>query len=236
MINYLRLQKQAGRASSEPPQRSDIEDEKYLRPVLEDDALLYGLDEINGDSSHTGENGQAEGGNQTKILKAEIAALKDELATVKSRFEEYKQTAERVMDDRYAILSTPSGAESINDTSTDTDTGYFDSYGNNGKAWLAFASERTKGANNTNYAEIHESMLKDTVRTHAYRDFIYENKHLFHGKVVLDVGCGTGILSMFCARAGAKHVIAVDNSDILIRARQNVFDNGLEGLITFVID
>jgi len=35
-------------------------------------------------------------------------------------------------------------------------------------------------------------MLKDKVRTDAYRDFIYQNKHLFAGKVVLDVGCGTG--------------------------------------------
>ena len=35
-------------------------------------------------------------------------------------------------------------------------------------------------------------MLKDTVRTEAYRDFIYNNKHIFKGKVVLDIGCGTG--------------------------------------------
>ena len=70
-------------------------------------------------------------------------------------------------------------------------------------------------------------MLKDTVRTDAYRDFIYENKHLFKGKTVLDVGCGTGILSMFCARAGAAKVIAVDNSDIIDFARENVYKNGM---------
>lgn len=70
-------------------------------------------------------------------------------------------------------------------------------------------------------------MLKDSVRTNAYRDFIYDNKHLFAGKTVLDIGCGTGILSMFCARAGASLVIAVDNSAIIDRARSIVFANGL---------
>ncbi len=44
---------------------------------------------------------------------------------------------------------------------------------------------------------IHEEMLKDEVRTRSYRDAIYQNRHIFKDKVVLDVGCGTGILSMW---------------------------------------
>jgi type I protein arginine methyltransferase len=75
-------------------------------------------------------------------------------------------------------------------------------------------------------------MLKDSVRTDAYRDFIYNHKSLFAGKVVLDVGCGTGILSMFCAKAGAARVIAVDNSVIIDKARENVFANGFADKIT----
>jgi protein arginine N-methyltransferase 3 len=83
-------------------------------------------------------------------------------------------------------------------------------------------------------ADIHEIMLKDTVRTDAYRDFVYNNKHLFKDKVVLDVGCGTGVLSMFCAKAGAKKVISVDNSAIIDKARANVFENKLDGVITLL--
>lgn len=75
-------------------------------------------------------------------------------------------------------------------------------------------------------------MLKDTVRTDAYRDFIYDHKSLFEGKVVLDVGCGTGILSMFCAKAGAARIIAVDNSAIIDKARENIFNNGFADKIT----
>ena len=56
---------------------------------------------------------------------------------------------------------------------------------------------------------IHEEMLKDEVRTLSYRSSIYQNRHLFKDKIVLDVGCGTGILSMFAAKAGAKHVYGV---------------------------
>ena len=41
--------------------------------------------------------------------------------------------------------------------------------------------------------DIHETMLKDVIRTDAYRDFVYGNKEVFHDKVVLDIGCGTGM-------------------------------------------
>jgi len=34
-------------------------------------------------------------------------------------------------------------------------------------------------------------MLKDKVRTISYKNSIMKNKHLFEGKIVLDIGCGT---------------------------------------------
>lgn len=79
------------------------------------------------------------------------------------------------------------------------------------------------------YADIaiHETMIRDTIRTNAYRDFIYSNKHLFIDSYVLDVGCGTGILSMFAAKAGATKVFAVDNSEIITKAESNVAKNNL---------
>ena len=54
------------------------------------------------------------------------------------------------------------------------------------------------------------------------------------GKTVLDVGCGTGILSMFAARAGAKKVIGIDMSEMALHAQQIVRENGLDSKVTIV--
>lgn len=81
---------------------------------------------------------------------------------------------------------------------------------------------------------IHEEMLKDEVRTLTYRNSIYHNRHLFSGKVVVDIGCGTGILSMFAAKAGAKKVIAIECSNIVDYAREIIERNKLDHIITIV--
>ncbi|GAA6022373.1 hypothetical protein JCM8202_000883 [Rhodotorula sphaerocarpa] len=86
------------------------------------------------------------------------------------------------------------------------------------------------------YNDIHEIMLKDRVRTLAYRSFILHpaNAPRFQGKVVLDVGCGTGILSMFAAKAGARKVYAVDASNVAYKAMRNIKANGLEETISVI--
>ncbi|KAF5197039.1 arginine N-methyltransferase 1.1 [Thalictrum thalictroides] len=79
---------------------------------------------------------------------------------------------------------------------------------------------------------IHEEMLKDTVRTKTYQNVIYQNTFLFKDKVVLDVGAGTGILSLFCAKAGAKHVYAVECSQMADMAKEIVEANKLSDVVT----
>ncbi|CCW63012.1 unnamed protein product [Phytomonas sp. EM1] len=81
---------------------------------------------------------------------------------------------------------------------------------------------------------IHMEMLKDYHRTTSYRDAIWKNAYMFKDKVVLDVGCGTGILSMFAARAGARKVIGVDCSSVAVQAQEIVKDNGFDDVITII--
>jgi type I protein arginine methyltransferase len=81
---------------------------------------------------------------------------------------------------------------------------------------------------------IHEEMIKDKVRTGCYRLAMLSNPHLFQNKVVLDIGCGTGILSLFAVKAGAAHVYAIECSEIIHVAEKIVLENHLEHKITFI--
>jgi type I protein arginine methyltransferase len=77
-------------------------------------------------------------------------------------------------------------------------------------------------------------MLQDTVRTELYRNSIINNPSHYKGKIVLDVGCGSGILSMFAAQAGAKRVYAVEASNMADYAKRLVAHNKLDGIIQVI--
>lgn len=59
------------------------------------------------------------------------------------------------------------------------------------------------------------------MRTQSYCSAILLNVPSFKGKVVLDLGTGSGILSMFMAKVQALKVFAVDEADILYNALDN---------------
>ncbi|XP_054893158.1 protein arginine N-methyltransferase 6 [Poeciliopsis prolifica] len=81
---------------------------------------------------------------------------------------------------------------------------------------------------------IHEEMIADHVRTNAYRTAILKNSESIRGKVVLDVGAGTGVLSIFCAQAGAKKVYAVEACSIAEQAAEIVKQNNVEDVVEVI--
>ncbi|KAL7066981.1 putative arginine N-methyltransferase 1 protein [Cryptosporidium serpentis] len=105
-------------------------------------------------------------------------------------------------------------------------------------SWNVLVQENISSAdyyfNSYAHFGIHEEMLKDSVRTGSYQKAIMTNRHIFENKVVLDIGSGTGILCMFAATAGAKHVYGIECSEIVDVAKYIIKDNKLEDRITFI--
>ena len=73
--------------------------------------------------------------------------------------------------------------------------------------------------------EVHRTMICDRVRTEAFRRAI--ESVVRPGDVVLDVGAGSGILSVFAARAGARRVYAVERTSIAVVAQELAAANGV---------
>src|SRR5690554_5347637 len=68
-------------------------------------------------------------------------------------------------------------------------------------------------------------MAADGVRMDAYARAITETVQ--PESVVLDIGAGTGILSLLAARAGARKVHAVDTNPAVLLLRELAAENGL---------
>lgn len=133
------------------------------------------------------------------------AELRAELASVQQAYQELRrQYAERL---GIGAECVDKGPPVIPREGSGNDASYFESYAGH---------------------VIHQTMISDSVRTLSYAKFLLSpaNAHLLRGKVVMDVGCGSGILSLFCARAGARQVLAVDASGVAERAAENVENNG----------
>ncbi|MED6167982.1 hypothetical protein PIB30_008007 [Stylosanthes scabra] len=63
----------------------------------------------------------------------------------------------------------------------------------------------------------HEEIIKDSVLINTYKKAIMHHRANIEGKVVLDVGCGTGLIAMFCAQAGARKDVEIPGKvDVII--------------------
>merc|ERR1719393_475308 len=77
-------------------------------------------------------------------------------------------------------------------------------------------------------------MMQDFIRTSTYQKAILDNPIDFSGKVILDVGAGSGILSFFAQQSGAKRVYAVEASSIAMHANKLVAANKVDDVIKVV--
>ena len=80
--------------------------------------------------------------------------------------------------------------------------------------------------------EVHRTMICDRVRTDAFRRAI--DSVVKPGDIVLDVGAGTGILSLFAARAGAARVYAVERTTVAVLAQELAAANGVAEVVEVI--
>lgn len=75
-------------------------------------------------------------------------------------------------------------------------------------------------------------MIRDEARVASYVEAL--RRTVKPGSVVLDIGTGTGILSILACRFGARRVFAVEPGDVIELARHIAAANALEGQLEFI--
>ncbi|XP_011648340.1 protein arginine N-methyltransferase 3 isoform X3 [Pogonomyrmex barbatus] len=198
--------------------------DEYLRPVMEDDQwLMYDIEDLINIKDMIEERGvrqiyqsddsvilsEAQYEDMKKTIRSLKSQLKESETTcflVKQQMEEMKEKAQKLI-----LGDDLDEKEKNTPVNVHNDKGYFNTY---------------------NHFAIHHEMLSDKVRTESYRDALLTNSNKFHDSIMLDVGCGTGILSMFAAKSGCRKVISVDQSDVIYHAMDIVRENNLSDIIT----
>ncbi|KAB0799400.1 hypothetical protein PPYR_07280 [Photinus pyralis] len=218
MINYIRLHKPDPHIITE----SCValwEDDVYLKPGEMEPWLMYDFDDLGSTPStpHYAIDGKTPISNNINDLQRQIYELtlqvreKDNL--LKSAMQDMakmREVTKTIVESGDSKVSLPTSVASV---PVGYDNEYFNTYAHYG---------------------IHHEMLSDTVRTTSYRDAILNNKDVFKGKIALDVGCGTAILSMFAAQAGSAKVYGIDQSDVLYKAMDIIRENNLQDVVHLI--
>ncbi|XP_061396747.1 protein arginine N-methyltransferase 1 [Musca vetustissima] len=202
LINYIRQEEGVTADKLNSTTEAFWNDEKYLKPKDYEPWLTYDYEALlsEGDTSCTKEPDLKSLQELIKAQQAQLEQASKDMATMRQGFQRLLEKDNSTKDPNVRCVSS---------VSVKADEGYFDSYAHFG---------------------IHHEMLSDTVRTTSYRDALLKNKDFVKGKLVLDVGCGTSVLSIFASQAGAEKVVGIDNSNIIYNAMDIVKKNNIENV------
>lgn len=212
------------------------DDDKYLKPFMQDDPLLYSFNE-----DEEGEDNHMTLDDQEELMR--------DLRNIDEMCIEDTDTLEKSahgygVNGAKEVASTSSSHENVGNSSKmemvngDSEERVGSSDGKpsdkHSKVSLMNLVDKDIKKANANYFGayssfgIHREMISDKVRMDAYSQAILKNPSLMTGAVVMDVGCGTGILSLFAAKTGASRVIAIEASEKMASvATQIAKENGL---------
>lgn len=134
LVNYIRSEVKKGNQKPDVSSKTLFEDDAYLKPVLEDDALLYNLEDLADEPSIPG----ADAGNSAAGKR--ISELQEELERLQGQFTNYRLAVQKTMNDQLLAAdetsnSSPAarglGTKGMTRTE-EADADYFTSYSYNG--------------------------------------------------------------------------------------------------------
>lgn len=225
MINFIRYHKLTNPKDLFSPANGAALwlDEMYMKPVNDYESwLTLDFDDLEISSGAAGSSNESS--HMLRVIKnlQEQLRMKDQLLEQATQdMSTMKESYKRLLakdstpepsssSSSIAVSSSKVGTiEGVGSMNLDDDSSYFDGY---------------------SHFSIHHTMLSDKVRTESYRDAILKNPSAFKEKEVLDIGCGTGILSFFASQAGAKNVYAIDQSDIIYHAMEIAQVNNVKNI------
>ncbi|XP_074274583.1 putative protein arginine N-methyltransferase 3 [Silene latifolia] len=208
------------------------DDDKYLKPYMDGDSLLFNFDQ----DEDLEEDECMPSVDEEEFVKifgdAHITDLDDEMV-VDSEARPSSVSGKELDSTSKACPHVACSSAKGMSNGVGENVGLSDRKQKNFSLRASLAASEIKKVNDGYFGSyssfgIHREMLSDKVRTDAYQQAIMKNPSLMNGAAVLDVGCGTGILSLFAAKAGASRVIAVDASEKMAAVATKIAkDNGL---------
>jgi protein arginine N-methyltransferase 3 len=128
LVNYVRSEVKAGNHTPDVSSKAKFEDDAYLKPVLEDDAVLYSLDDINEDQNDEPAPGTEA---ERKVLE-----LQEQLERLQTQFSEYRLAVQKSLDDQLnkedeRLEPGENVKRPVKDRLEDADADYFTSYAYN---------------------------------------------------------------------------------------------------------
>jgi protein arginine N-methyltransferase 3 len=142
LVNYIRNEVKNGNLQPDVSSTTKFADDKYLQPVLEDDALLFSIDDLDSNESSNTKSQDVQDTKSTLSgdAAARIQELEEKLSQTQYQFAEYQKAVQETLDKRWQDLDTADkGPVNLDKQgkSSERDAEYFDSYSYNGKQTVA---------------------------------------------------------------------------------------------------
>jgi protein arginine N-methyltransferase 3 len=137
LVNYIRASVKEGNLQPDISSPASFADDKFLQPVLEDDALLFSLDEL-----ALSDTGAASEQPERQTAEARVTELEAQLSALRAQFADFRLQVDQTLERRWIeTAEAPITESSKAAKGPDYDGDYFKSYSYNGMMYRLLRSK-----------------------------------------------------------------------------------------------